>query len=345
MHSQKNVFVVLGVARSGTSAITRGLKALGIELSDKKMNLGHSKWNAKGFWEDTDIVYRIHGKIFSTLDFAPYGIQTLSKTEQTSEKLNSLKLAAMDLVNQRFSTTDYWAFKDPSTVKLLTFWQSVFNDLTIHENYIITLRNPLETAKSYQNLTGSSMEIGLLLWLMHILPAMDETLGKNRVLVSYDLLLQNPEFQLDRMQSLLKIPCLSTATERYAYTHDFIDKKLHRHTYQDHELATHPTLSIVPLCTRIYLLLMRLAKDEIDFYHSEFKTEWVEIKNEFEKIYPVYCYIDHLLKENNRLTKTLRDIDKSILWKMLFPFRKIDQTLRLRRQKKRSQNRLTKAYG
>lgn len=172
--TQKNIFVVLGVARSGTSAIARGLKALGIELGDK-MSSGNSKWNAKGFWEDTDIVYQINGKAFSMLDFAPYGIKTLDPAKQTSEKLHEVKLAAIELLKQRFTATDHWGFKDPSTIKLLTFWQNIFHELSIKENYIIALRNPLASAQSYQKVTGSGIEISLLLWLMHIIPAIEET--------------------------------------------------------------------------------------------------------------------------------------------------------------------------
>ncbi len=341
----KNIYVVLGVARSGTSAITRGLKALGIELSDKKMNLGNSKWNAKGFWEDTDIVYDIHGKIFKALAFMPYGIQTPSPAEQTSEKISSVKLAAIELLNQRFASTDYWGFKDPSTVKLLIFWQSIFNQLTIKENYIIALRNPLEVAQSYQKLTGSSIEIGLLLWLTHILPAIDGTMGKNRIVVSYDLLLQDPEQQLDRIQSTLQLPELTTRAEREAYTHDFLDKKLHRQACDEHDLVSHPAMTIVPLCTRVYHLLMNIAKDEMDFQHALFQTEWTDIQLEFEKIYPVYYYIDTLLKENNQLKRTLRDIHKSVLWKMLYPIRRVDEVLRNQRQNKRGEKKLKKAYG
>lgn len=341
----KNIFVVLGMARSGTSAITRGLKALGVELSDEKMNLGNSKWNAKGFWEDTDIVYDIHGKIFSRLNFAPYGIQTLSHAEQVSEKLADIKQAAIELLKQRFAATHYWGFKDPSTVKVLYFWQDIFFDLNMKENYIIALRNPLDVAQSYEKLTGSAVEIGLLLWLTHIIPAIEETVGKKRIVVSYDLLLQNPELQLDRIQSALQIPDLVNSTERQSYTQNFLDKTLHRHACDEQDLWKHPATAIVPLCRRVYALLLRVASDEISFDHLLFQKEWVEIQLEFEKIYPVYCYIDLLLKENNQLRKTLRNIDKSVLWKMLFPFRLIDQALRMRRQNKRQGRRLKKAYG
>ncbi len=344
MADQKNIFVVLGVARSGTSAIARGLKALGIELGDKVVP-GNEKWNAKGFWEDTDIVYNINGKAFADLDFAPYGIQMLTSTEQLSAKLDSVKLTAIELLNHRFESTDYWGFKDPSTVKLLSFWQTIFNDLRIKEHYIIALRNPLAVAHSYNKVTGSEIEIGLLLWLMHLIPAIEETIGKNRVIVSYDLLLQNPELQLSRMKSILNIPNLTDADELHQYAHEFLDKKLHRFESTDADLRAHPATAIVPLCVRVYDLLMKIARDEIGFDHLVFQKEWIEIKSELERIYPVYCYIDRLLKENNQLKRTLRDIHKSVLWKMLYPFRAIDQTLRKQRQKSRAKKRLMKAYG
>ncbi len=342
--TNQHIFVVLGVARSGTSVIARGLKALGIDLG-AVMSEGNSKWNAKGFWEDTDIVYKINGEAFKALHFAPYGIQTLKPHEQTNEKVHEVKLAAIKLLKERFASTNHWGFKDPSTVKLLYFWQAIFNDLGIHENYIIALRNPLASAESYQKVTGSELEIGLLLWLMHIFPAIEGTMGKNRVMVSYDLLMQDPLLQLERIKSQLNISLPEDPLEIHRYTHEFLDKKLHRHEYSEEDLQSHPTLKIAPLCLRIYQLLMRIAKDEIQFDYTIFQDEWHEIKMELEKMYPVYYYIDTLLKENTQLKKTLRNIHKSILWKMLYPFRMVDQTLRTRRQKLRADKRLTKAYG
>jgi hypothetical protein len=60
--NNKNIFLVLGMARSGTSAITRGLNALGIDLGNK-LTPANEKWNPKGFWEDNEVVYQINAKI------------------------------------------------------------------------------------------------------------------------------------------------------------------------------------------------------------------------------------------------------------------------------------------
>jgi hypothetical protein len=340
----KNIFVILGVARSGTSAIARSLKALGIELGDN-MSPASDKWNSKGFWEDTDIVYKINGRAFSALDFAAYGIQQLDKTLQTSDKLSEIKQSAITLLQERFASTDHWGFKDPSTVKLLTFWQSIFTELHIQDNYIIALRNPLASAQSYKNVTGSELEIGLLLWLMHLVPAIEETTGKNRVVVSYDLLLQDPHLQLDRIKRDLNITLPVSSDEVNAYTEHFLDKKLHRHEYSTDDLKSHAATAVVPLCLRVYDLLMKLAKDELSFQDEQFATQWQEIQAELQKIYPVYCYVDTLLKEMNHLKKSLRSIHKSAFWKLLYPLRMIDDRLRTHRQKSRMNKRLIKAYS
>lgn len=342
--SHKNIFVILGVARSGTSAIARGLKTLGIDLGDK-MNLNGNKWNAKGFWEDTDIVYNINGQIFKTLNFPSYGIQVLEQNLQTSEQLSHIKHSAIQLLSQRFMMTDYWGFKDPSTAKLLAFWQSIFNELNIQDNYVIALRNPLASAQSYKKLTGTEIEIGLLLWLMHLLPAVNDTHNKNRVMVSYDLLMQNPIKQLNRIHRALHLILPINTAEMDAYTHHFLDKKLHRHEYTLEDLKTHPATKVAPLCLQTYELLMKVANDEISFDGAEFQTSWRTIQDELQKIYPVYCYVDTLLKNNNQLKKSLKLIHKSILWKMLYPFRMIDHKLRLRRHQVRAEKRILKAYS
>ncbi|HSW93263.1 MAG TPA: hypothetical protein VLJ15_02785 [Gammaproteobacteria bacterium] len=344
MQQQKNIFVVLGVARSGTSAIVRGLKALGIDLG-AHMTPGNEKWNAKGFFEDTDIVYNIHGAIFSALHFAPYGMQALSEAEQTDACLAPIREAAIQLLQNRFLKTDYWGFKDPSTVKLLAFWQSIFREMHIQENYIIALRNPLAMAESYQHVTGSDIEVGLLLWLMHLIPAVENTHGKKRIVINYERLLEHPDLQLERIRTTFALPELSDLTARETYTEDFLDKKLHRHARHDPDLVSHPAMGIAPLCTRVWHLLMKVATDALNFEHPVFQSEWQTILLELEQIKPVYDYLDRLLKNNHQLKKNLRDIHKSVLWKMLYPLRRVDSTFRKRRQAARLKKRLSKAYG
>ncbi|PZR23698.1 MAG: sulfotransferase family protein, partial [Azospira oryzae] len=55
VESQQKLVIVLGMHRSGTSAITRGLKVIGVELGDR-LEPPAAGINDKGYWEDMDLV-------------------------------------------------------------------------------------------------------------------------------------------------------------------------------------------------------------------------------------------------------------------------------------------------
>src|SRR5688572_10525788 len=82
-HPRKNIFVILGVARSGTSVITRALKALGVDLGKKLTQPG--KWNPTGFWEDNDIVYQINQKLLNQLQFRWDSVKLVDNNDLTNE--------------------------------------------------------------------------------------------------------------------------------------------------------------------------------------------------------------------------------------------------------------------
>ena len=340
---KKQVIVILGMARSGTSAIARGLKALGVSLGDK-LTPASDRWNPKGFFEDTDIVYKINRGALYALDHPWMSVNLVEKLKQGTGSLQDLKLSAVSLLKQRIANTQYWGFKDPRTAKLIPFWQEVFATLGVEDSYVIALRNPLSSAHSYQHLSGCDLEEALLLWLMHLIPAVEGTHGKTRVVVSYDMLLQDPHLQLGRVKLALDLPDLAEAAEIDAYAHEFLDKKLHHYEYNLEDLKSHPATAAAPLCVTVYELLQRLAKDEIKFEDPEFISAWQDVREELNRVYPIYSYIDTLLKRNKQLERKIRTTHKSILWKMLYPLRLIDDALRSRRRRIREQKRLIKVY-
>ena len=59
--------LILGMHRSGTSAVTRVLNLLGVELGSHLMQPG--KDNPSGFWEHQDVV-AIHERLLEGLDMA-----------------------------------------------------------------------------------------------------------------------------------------------------------------------------------------------------------------------------------------------------------------------------------
>lgn len=343
MKPRKNIYVVVGMARCGTSAIARGLRALGVDLGEQ-LTPGDKTWNPKGFWEDTDIVYKINRGLLYALDYSWTSIQNLDSHCLNNPILSDIKASAIKLLEKRISATNHWGFKDPRTAKLLPFWKDVFKTLGVDDHYIIALRNPLASAYSYQKVTGIDLEEALMLWLMHMVLAIDGTQGKNRVVVSYDFLLENPREQLARIYRELSIAIPLDENEINHYVHTFLDKNLHHFEYNYDNLKAHPAIAVVPLCLRVYSLLIKLAKDEINFNNEEFLLAWQNIKEELSQFYPVYCYIDRLLQKNKKLIRAKRSIHRSIPWKIIYPLRLIDNFLREMRRKMRLRKKLAGIY-
>ena len=175
--------------------------------------------------------------------------------------------------------------------------------MQLQEHYIITLRNPLASAKSFSLLTELDLEVCLLLWLMHTLPAIEDTHGKNRIVVSYEQMIQNPRKELERIKHQLHIPDLAPESEIEIFANEFLDKNLNRHGVSEEDLKNHPAIASATLCISVYELLYRVAKDELTFECDEFKYSWQKIMTEFEKIYPLYRLLDKVLRQNKTLKK------------------------------------------
>jgi hypothetical protein len=344
LEQQKNVYVVLGMPRSGTSAVTRGLKALGIDLG-KTLTPAHHEWNPKGYFEDTDIVYKINRRLIAMLDAGTINEYMIENQPGDHEALLQVRNNAAHLLQKRVEKTQHWAFKDPRTSKTIYFWRPIFEALNLNDQYVITLRNPLASAYSFKKYINMDVEEGMIAWLMHLIPAIDGTFGKNRVIVSYEAMLENPRLQLDRIRSNLVFPLVPNPRDIDIYATEFLDKKLRHHEFSDGDLKSHPTALVAPLCADVFALLSRLAKDELTFHSQEFQTAWQQIKADFATAQPMYQYVDNLIKRRKAPERNMRIIHKSIPWKFIYPLRFIDDLLRARRRAAKDQGKTASIYA
>lgn len=332
--SAKKIFVVLGSPRSGTSVIARGLNALGIDLGTH-LTPPDKLWNPTGFWEDEAISKQINCGVLYALNYPWESMTLVDKKAQLN--LTDLKKSAIALLSERMEKTAIWGFKDPRTTKIIPFWQAVFAALSLEENYVIALRNPFSVALSYQKLRSFDIEMGLMLWLTHLFPAIYDTTHKNRLIVSYEALLQNPYHELERVKQHFKLE-VDKQDNLNNYVETFLKQELNH--YPD---KTHAAVKVIPLCFELYELLLKVAKDEITFAHTEFTNAWQAIISEFDRQYPLLQYIDSIIRRFRFHEKYQRSLQRSLLWKMIYPLRKIDDALRVRRRKQREEKRLRKS--
>ncbi len=290
--------LVLGMHRSGTSAVTRALQSLGVDLGDRLMP-GLDD-NPKGFFEDLDLT-RINntlleamGKRWDSLLLPPWkDVPRDIKEKHLSE--------ARDIIARRFLTSPCWAFKDPRTVRLLPFWEEVLHAFGIEWRFLIAYRHPLSVSASLAKRDGFDEGKALLLWLQHMLPASQVP---GALVVDYDLLLEEPDLQFARMAGHFHLK--RDEAEESAFREGFLDGAL-RHNRQPGLTWEGPGGDLGRACQGLHRLFFSLARDEKRPL-SQWETARADAQSYVDAAGPLMGSIDSLSLEAQRVPHLERHI-------------------------------------
>ena len=271
--------VVLGMHRSGTSAITRGLEVVGVQLGDSLHQADID--NPKGFWEDIDFL-DINESLLAHIGSAYTRVGLIDRKIPNTREIESLRLKAEQLVREKCNKNIVWGFKDPRTARLLHFWQPIFEGVGCDVGYVIASRNPISVVESLRK-HGFEPEMSFYLWLEHLIPALSETAGAKRVVVDYDQLLENPELELLRVAQALglsKPEPLSLAV----YKNDFLETGLRHTFFTPQDLGLYP--SAPSQVVTAYEWLAKLANDEFSLDNPEVSRAFDAMSRELVVLSP-----------------------------------------------------------
>ena len=174
--ANSRLIVVLGMHRSGTSAVTRALQVMNVELGDKLMPAADGD-NPKGFFEDTDI-YKLNVEMLQALRIDWYSLAPIGEHDVETLRSRGFFLRAVELLNSKCANSPVFAFKDPRIAKLLPFWKAVFDHCQFGVSYVVTVRHPRSVANSLVKRNGFDLEKGYLLWLEYVLRIAAWTAGQ-----------------------------------------------------------------------------------------------------------------------------------------------------------------------
>lgn len=252
------VIVVLSAHRSGSSAITRGLQALGVSLGERLMPPLPNN-NDKGFFEDLDI-YELNERLLKKLGSAWYRLGPLDAQALAGPNFSAERREALQLLAPKLQTGTF-GFKDPRTALLLPFWQCVFEDLDLEDRYVVTVRNPIESAVSLNARDGQPLSRGVVLWAKHLVEGLRRTQAKPRVFVGYDNVLADPARELGRIAGKLDLDAPDPDSEAVkAYASEFLSPELRHSRVGAKELERS---GLVPrFVIDLYALLTEAAAEE-----------------------------------------------------------------------------------
>jgi hypothetical protein len=262
--------VVIGMHRSGTSAVARGLQALGVYLGNEFLDAQPE--NPTGYWEDRRIV-GLNERVLKTLRLRWDSVDRIGRREFGGWRMWRLRRDAIRDLRRRFSSHPLWGFKDPRTVRLLPFWERVLKDAKVEDRYLLVIRSPASIAASLYSRQEMEVETAQRLWLVHMVPFLADLAGKHFAVVDYDLLMRDPRGQLERVARTLHLPP-ADAVEIDRFTSDFLDEKL-RHTISSTDDIDAST-ETGRFTRDVFLLLYALATDE-RMPDAEFWKSWENV--------------------------------------------------------------------
>lgn len=189
--------LVLGMHRSGTSAVTSALAHAGLDLGNPDHLMPPNAANPAGYFE-LDTVAEFNDRLLGTLECT---WDTPNATPPSSYPDRAEFVAeGRRLVQAEFGAGTPLVIKDPRISLLLPWWSQILMDGFVP---VVVLRDPFEIASSLSARDGMTIEYGIALWAAY-LRHLDVGLFRSRfVAIQYaDLVAEPARFIPELLEAL-----------------------------------------------------------------------------------------------------------------------------------------------
>jgi len=236
----KRAIVMLGMHRSGTSALARILNLLGVELGNDLMPVQAD--NKKGFWEHVGIV-DVHDRLLNKLGVSWDDPYSFPDQWWLSKDIVPFRQEILEILGRDFGNVPLWGIKDPRLCRLLPFWIPILKTLGCVPKFVVITRNPKEVAESLAFRDGLPSWKANILWFKYLLDAEQATQGYDRIFMTYEQLLGDWQSVATQIGSGLSIHWPNDYQDISAEAGAFLDPGLRHHVVEDeafsHDRQTH----------------------------------------------------------------------------------------------------------
>ena len=230
--SERTAYLVLGMHRSGTSAMTQVLALAGASLPHNVMS--GDEHNAKGYFEPWKVAMfndeRLRAAGAAWDDVFAFPFRALPKRAER----NWINRAEA-MFGEEFGDAAYPLLKDPRVTVLMPLWRTVLSDLDVAARCVIPVRHPLAVAGSLSRRNGFTPQKSVLLWTAYMLAAEAYTRDLPRAFVSYDGLLSDWRAEVARIEAAHGAPLPRLTDQAAAEISAFLTPEL-RHNDADEGL-------------------------------------------------------------------------------------------------------------
>lgn len=223
--ARRRALVVVGMHRSGTSAITRVLSLLGADLPHHVVAAAPD--NALGFWESKALM-KLHNEVLAAAGSSWHDVVPIPADWFNSDAARESEERLAELVAEEYEDSEFFVVKDPRICRLVPLWRRALERLAVEPSFVMPIRNPLEVADSLRDRNALDADRSMVLWLRHVLDAEAHTREDVRSLISYEALLADWRAVAKKVGSNLRLRWPRAAEDVADEVESFLSAQ-HRH--------------------------------------------------------------------------------------------------------------------
>jgi hypothetical protein len=210
--ARRACLLVLGMHRSGTSALTRVLNFMGAALPANI--LGADASNEAGHWEPERLI-GLHDQMLAEAGSSWDDWNKLDLAVLPAERLDFYKSQIRTLIEEEYGASKLFVLKEPRICRFVPLYRDILDRLDIDVLPVLMFRHPLEVAASLKKRNETPLALGQLYWLRHIIDAERDSRSMRRAVLSYEELLGEGAAVVKRAFAALQLdmPELSAETE------------------------------------------------------------------------------------------------------------------------------------
>jgi hypothetical protein len=265
-----HVILVLGMHRSGTSALAGVLSQLGVSFGDKLIPAIEGV-NEKGFFEHTDLV-SLNQAVLHALGRSWLDLDAMPDLWWQQEALKALSTEIIAVLQRDFDEEDVWGLKDPRMCRLMPLWQQLLIEAGIESRVILCFRHPLEVAGSLCRRDGLNFNLAIAMWFQHVLECERDTRDTLRSSMCYEALLADWHTEFSRVGRELEFAWPISLAVAEPNVDDFLEQNLRHVRVEQVDAAG----GLVDLAVQFYeqiTLQPNLDQRIFDSYAQKFETE------------------------------------------------------------------------
>jgi hypothetical protein len=213
--------LVIGMHRSGTSATSGLLCALGLNGPVTAVRMRPTQSNEKGFFE-AKILNRFDERLLVHLGGTWDAPRNLPPGWENDPGLEPYKSEAVELFAKAFGPRPI-AWKDPRTSVLLPFWRGLIEPPLAA---VFVYRHPYEVASSLRSRDKLRITTGFASWERHIRMSARDLDGIPTYCMNYETLLESPEDQTTELVKFLGDVGVTVDPAQMTGATDFLDSGL-----------------------------------------------------------------------------------------------------------------------